>query len=114
MHPAEDILNNLLETIENTSVENKAEITNVKLFVESWKEELKIAQSTVTQVIELWEVRFRDIDPDTGYTNLDKALYIAFSKADAERLANLLAADYMEQCSDPNREFFARKKELIF
>ena len=65
-------------------------------------------------VIELWEVRFRDIDPDTGYTSQDKMLCIAFSKENAERLANLLAADYMENVSDPNREFFTRKKELLF
>jgi hypothetical protein len=114
MHPAEIVLNNLLETIQRNAVDNKSEITNVQMFVQSWKEEMEIEQSQVSKVIELWEVRFRDIDPDTGYTSQDKALYIAFSKVDAERLANLLATDYMENVSDPNREFFARKKKLLF
>ena len=38
---AKEVLENLISTIEKNSTDNKATITNVRLWVKSWREELK-------------------------------------------------------------------------
>jgi len=44
---AKEILQDLISTIEKNSTDNKATITNVDLWVKSWKEELKKVNNVV-------------------------------------------------------------------
>jgi hypothetical protein len=37
------VFNELIETVEKSSTNNEAKITNVKLWVESWKKEMELA-----------------------------------------------------------------------
>ena len=67
-----------------------------------------------TKVVEMYVVRCRDIDPDTGYNHTDRVLYLAFTQSDANHLVGLLAREYMDIVSDPNREFYAKKKNILF
>jgi hypothetical protein len=51
MKTIEQLFEELISTIENNSVDNKAEITNVKLWASSWREELRqsLVSSSVCQ-----------------------------------------------------------------
>ena len=49
---AKEVLENLISTIEKNSTDNKATITNVDLWVKSWREELsKVNNSVLDDVI---------------------------------------------------------------
>ena len=49
---AKEVLENLISTIEKNSTDNKAEITNVDLWVKSWREELsKVNNGALDDVI---------------------------------------------------------------
>ena len=49
---AKEVLENLISTIEKNSIDNKATITNVDLWVKSWREELsKVNNGVLDDVI---------------------------------------------------------------
>lgn len=52
-----------------------------------------------------WEVRFRDIDPDTGGVSTDKPIAITMSEAWSELICEALG----KLNDEPNRDFYTRK-----
>jgi len=59
---AKEVLENLISTIEKNSTDNKATITNVDLWVKSWREELsKVNNSVLDDVINFLPSK-KDVD----------------------------------------------------
>lgn len=56
----------------------------------------------------LYQIRFYDIDPDTGDRSNDRFLAYTDSQDKAELLMHVIAKDYMDQTSDPNRDFYIK------
>ena len=63
---------------------------------------------------EIWEVRFRDIDPDTGYDSQNKIIAFCLAQRDAENLRLIIERDYMYHEQNPNREFYVNLVKLEF
>lgn len=63
---------------------------------------------------EIWEVRFRDIDPDTGYDSQNRLIAFCLTQGDAENLRLIIERDYIQQEQNPNREFFINLVKLEF
>ena len=63
---------------------------------------------------EIWEVRFRDIDPDTGYDSQNRLIAFCLTQMDAEKLRLIIERDYMQQEQNPNREFYVNLVKLEF
>ena len=59
----------------------------------------------VTSVKEHWEIRFKDVDPDTG--DITQDIPIAMS-LDLEHASGIIDA-LSKAMEDPNREFYIRK-----
>ena len=57
----------------------------------------------------IWEIRYRDIDPDTGLESSDELLCISLAEDDANYLRKTIERDYMECESNPNREFYVER-----
>ena len=57
----------------------------------------------------IWEIRYRDIDPDTGLESSDELLCISLAEDDANYLRKTIEKDYMECESNPNREFYVER-----
>ena len=54
-----------------------------------------------------YQVRFRDIDPDTGLVSQDKMIASCETCESAEWIVNALEVESFSQLShDPNREFY--------
>lgn len=56
----------------------------------------------------LYEIRFKDIDPDTGLITNDKFLAYTDSVDKADFLRSLIELDYANNAADPNREFYIK------
>ncbi len=67
-----------------------------------------------TLFTELWEVRFKDIDPDTGYESQNRIVALCFSEKGANDLKEILTRDYMTYEDNPNREFFIKPVKFEF
>ena len=63
---------------------------------------------------ELWEVRFRDIDPDTGSESQNLIMAVCFTEDYAVNLSKISERDYQNHEQNPNREFFVKKINLQF
>lgn len=61
---------------------------------------------------EFWEVRFRDIDPDTGYQIQDKLMALCVTSDSAQRLRSIIKDHYGLLEADPNREFYVKENNL--
>lgn len=61
-------------------------------------------KSSIT-IHEHWEVRVRDIDPDTGSTSQDKAIAITMS----EQWAGIICRSLGQLDEEPNREYYLQK-----
>jgi hypothetical protein len=61
---------------------------------------------------EFWEVRFRDIDPDTSYNFQDKLIALCVTSMSAETLKSIIENHYMLTEADPNREFYIKENNL--
>ena len=59
----------------------------------------------------MYEIRYKDIDPDTGGISNDSPIAICQSENWANIIRELVANDYMKIESDPNREFYIYKVE---
>ena len=57
----------------------------------------------------IWEIRYRDIDPDTGLESNDDLVCIGITEATANGLRKTIERDYMECESNPNREFYVEE-----
>lgn len=55
MKTVEEIFEELIATMERNAIDNKAEITNVKLWANSWREELR--QFGVSGSLPLWKCK---------------------------------------------------------
>jgi hypothetical protein len=53
-----------------------------------------------------YEVRYKDIDPDTGDVTSDTRLAVCESQDKAEWVKSAIASDYFDNASDPNRDFY--------
>jgi hypothetical protein len=56
----------------------------------------------------MYEVRMKDIDPDTGYVSNDEPVAICQSENWANIIKDLIIKDYMEVESNPNRDFYIK------
>lgn len=61
----------------------------------------------------MYQVRFKDIDPDTGYTSQDKLIAYAEEPVMADWIVAALKHYTMDVEHDPNREFYILKKPSI-
>jgi hypothetical protein len=53
-----------------------------------------------------YEVKFKDIDPDTGLVSQNVLMAVCPDLNKAHCIAEALTKDWFESCGDPNREFF--------
>lgn len=58
-----------------------------------------------------YELRFKDIDPDTGMTSQDTLLAMTFDLKRAELIKDCLEEKWFSNDGDPNREFYIKKKK---
>jgi hypothetical protein len=56
-----------------------------------------------------YELRLKDIDPDTGKTSQDMLLVLTFDLRRAELIRDSLEKHWFYNDGDPNREFYIRK-----
>ena len=56
-----------------------------------------------------YEIRLKDIDPDTGKTSQDMILALTFDLERAELIRNCLEKSWFYNDGDPNREFYIKK-----
>lgn len=63
----------------------------------------------VTTIKEHWEIRFKDIDPDTGDITQDKPIAMTTKIEYATGIMEALS----KTMEDPNREFYIRKIDEI-
>jgi hypothetical protein len=61
---------------------------------------------------EFWEVRFRDIDPDTSYVAQDKLMALCVTSDSASMLKEIIQDHYGNVEQDPNREFYIKENNL--
>jgi hypothetical protein len=61
---------------------------------------------------EFWEVRFRDIDPDTSYVSQDKLMALCVTSDSAAILKEIIKDHYYGVEQDPNREFYVKENNL--
>lgn len=54
----------------------------------------------------IWEIRYRDTDPDSGLQSSGGLVCACFSESSAAATLAAIEKDYMEVESNPNREFF--------
>ena len=57
---------------------------------------------TYDEIVEHWEIRFRDIDPDTGLISRD----IPMAITTIENYADLIAETLQRADESPNREYY--------
>ena len=62
----------------------------------------------------MYEVRMKDIDPDTGHIWQDKVIATCEEERWAVIVVELVRADYFKTESDPNREFYITSTDLVF
>jgi hypothetical protein len=63
---------------------------------------------------EFWEIRFRDICPDTNYVSQDKLMALCVTSDSAKRLLNIISGYHSMVENDPNREFYIKENCLEF
>ena len=68
---------------------------------------------TTTQ-FKFWEVRYTDLDPDTGYSVNDQVVAVAFTEEMADLIKRLVEKEYQDAESNPNREFYVKPTKLLF
>jgi hypothetical protein len=56
-----------------------------------------------------YELRLKDVDPDTGKTSQDMLLALTFDLRRAELIRDYLEKHWFYNDGDPNREFYIRK-----
>ncbi len=56
-----------------------------------------------------YELRLKDIDPDTGKTSQDMLLALTFDFKRAELIRTRLEKNWFYNDGDPNREFYIKK-----
>jgi hypothetical protein len=71
-------------------------------------------QTEKIYIKEFWEVRFRDIDPDTSYVSQDKLMALCVTSDSAKRLLNIINEHHSNTEYDPNREFYIKENCLEF
>jgi hypothetical protein len=57
----------------------------------------------------MYEIRYKDINPDTGDVSNDSPIAICQSENWANIIKDLIIKDYMEVESDPNRDFYIKE-----
>lgn len=53
-----------------------------------------------------YEIRFKDIDPDTGQVSQDRRVVVVDGKGTAEEMVSNIHKEYMDHEHDPNRIFY--------
>lgn len=66
------------------------------------------------KILEMYDIRSRDIDPDTGYTTNDNIMYVAFEEEKAQTLVSILKDLYKKTEKNPNREIYYKRREILF
>ena len=56
--------------------------------------------------VESYEIRFKDIDPDTGNISQDQLVLVVEGIDDVAHMLETLAKEYMDTEHDPNRVFY--------
>ena len=56
----------------------------------------------------MYEIRYKDINPDTGDVSNDSPIAICQSENWANIIKDLIIKDYMEVESNPNRDFYIK------
>lgn len=63
----------------------------------------------VTAIKEHWEIRYKDIDPDTGNTIQDTGIAMSINLQHASNIIDALS----KSMEDPNRVFYVKKVDEI-
>jgi hypothetical protein len=56
----------------------------------------------------MYEIKFKDIDPDTGTVKLGYTLATCQNNEVADYICNLITKNYADTEQDPNREFYVQ------
>jgi hypothetical protein len=69
----------------------------------------------LTSIKPHYEIRFRDIDPDTGDISQDMPIAMTMSEQNANWIRNALTYEWFSEDgpNDPNREFYVYKQKEI-
>ena len=69
----------------------------------------------IALIREHYEIRFKDIDPDTGDVSQDLPIALSMSENNARWVLEALTREWFDLngANDPNREFYIIKREDI-